>query len=216
VDETHAHLSFLLQNAQAGLFDSDSATSIVQVEVVTTHDQLERLLRTTTLLTELDKAVQHLNRSMKDLDVVTKSYPELNQWSRSTLLSFAEVLTPTSKDRRSALSLQWKSTDELYKDLLTSRLSVVQAMAMVMPMEGFNLLGMLERARHTISSLTPSINEKVELFEAEATRFITRIEALNIQYPALYEYSVATSDNAPKVEEGIAETEPLKKSEPAE
>jgi len=183
VDETQSHLSFLLQNAQLGVFDSDSATSIVQVEVSTTHEQLDRLLRTAALLPEVDKTVQLLNRAIRELEAVALAYGDLGDWSRSTLINFADVLILDPKSKRTALSLQWKAVTDLFSDLLTARLNVVQAMAMVMPMEGMTLLTMLERARTGIVSGLPPINEKVQHFEYDARRFMDTVHTANLKYP---------------------------------
>jgi hypothetical protein len=184
VDETQEHLAFLLQNAQAGVFDSDSATSIVQVEVATTRDQLEKFLATTALLPEVDKCVQVLNRALRSLDsIASKSYPELSSWSRSTLISFADVLLPSEKEKRTALSLQWKTVTDLFSDLLSTRMNVVHAMAMVMPMEGFMLLGMLERAKGAVIHGVSPISEKVQHFEYDARRFIETVHTMNAKYP---------------------------------
>ena len=181
--ETQTHLSFLLQNAQAGLFDSDAATSIVQVEIATTRDQLDRLLKTIALLPDADRCVQVLNRTMRDLETVAKSYVDLGDWSRSTLISFADVLRPASKDQQTALALQWKGVTDLFSELLTSRLHVVQAMAMVMPSEGFALLSLLERVRTTSASGVPPITERVQSFETDAAKFLLEVERLTNEFP---------------------------------
>ena len=184
MDETQSHLSFLLQNAQAGVFDSDSATSIVQGEISTTRDQLENLQKTTTHFSDVEKALVKLNRSLKEVDMVANSFAELSDWSRTTLLTFTDVITPGHKERRSALALQWKTVTDQYSDLLTNKLSVVQAMAMVMPMEGLGLITMLERSKSSIVAGLPGINEKVQAFEYDARRFVEKVHVAATQQPS--------------------------------
>jgi len=176
VEETQNHLAFLLQNAQAGVFDSDSATSIVQVEVATTHEQLEKLVETTAVLSEVDKALQLLNKCMRDLEsLAKKSFADMNEWSRETIREFVHVITPTTRDNRTALALQWQCVVNLLDQLMHSKLNVVQAMAMVMPMEGFSLLSSLERAKVAVSSGMPLITDMVRIFESEAHLLIKNV-----------------------------------------
>jgi len=183
MEEIQEHLGFLLQDAQAGVFDADAATSIVQVEVITTKEQLEKLLKTTQLLPDVSRSVTTLNRAMRDLDTVANSFADLSDWSKSTLIAFVDVISPISKEKRTALALQWKSVTELFSDLLTSKANIVQAMAMIMPMEGFSILGLLERCKSAVTTAVPPINEKVRTFEAEASKFMERMRTLMAQYP---------------------------------
>ena len=187
VDETQSHLSVLLQSAQAGMFDSDSATSVVQVEISTTRDQLDRLLHASQMLPDADRTMSALLRSMKDLDVVVRSYGSLSDWSRSSILSIIEVLTPAAKETRTALALQWKAVTDLLRELFTSKLGVVHGMAMIMPMEGLALLALMERSKHAIMNGIPSISEKVQSFETEAKRLIDRVHVAAEQHPTQQE-----------------------------
>ena len=147
----------------------------------------------------MDKAVSVLNRSIKDIDAVARSYNDLSDWSRSTLISFAEVLTPGPKEKKTALALQWKTVTDLFSDLLTTRLNVVQAMAMVMPMEGLSLLSMLDRAKNAIVAGLPPINEKVQAFEYDAKRFIDKVQQATAHHAPLEQLaamSLATGASA--------------------
>jgi hypothetical protein len=141
-----------------------------------------------------------LNRAMRELESVARSYGDLSEWSRSTLINFADVLLPSVREKRSALALQWKAVTDLFSDLLTSKLNVVQAMAMVMPMEGFALLAMLDRAKGQIVSGLPPINEKVLGFEYDARRFIERVHAAEAQFPS---HAVLASMESSKAAEGV-------------
>lgn len=194
VDETQAHISYLLESAQHGVFDGDSAVPIVQVEIATTFEQLEKLIKNANQLPQLKNSVIHLNKVTLELDHSLNSTDKITDWSRSTLITFAEILQPTSKEKKTALYFQWKSCSDLFNDLLHSRLHIVHGMAMVMPSEGFVLLGHLERIKATVGTNVPVISEKVNVFESEAESLLNKIYSLK-QQPEQEEKTYVPEEN---------------------
>lgn len=164
LNQVQAHLGLLLQSAHAGDFDSDSATSIVQVEMLTTHEQIEQLFKVSAALTDVERAVDRALHLLKQLMGFFLAEPSVAKslWSSVAVQELIESL------ESKPLASRWNATAETFRMLLQERLDIVRAMASIMPTEGFRLAAFLERIKSTLNRLLPSVRRKIEAFEVEA------------------------------------------------